>query len=556
MAGTLLDTSVIVLDCQSTGASPRFGELLEIAWLVVPGGVPPQADAIVDSCVRLSEGHVIPPVVRELTGITDEEVARAPEVATVWTRVVAAASAITQDGGALAPIHYARFERSFFDELHPRVIEGPSPLDIVCTHEIARRLFPGMPRLGLRALAGYFGHGASAPRRSREHVWATALVWRALVDELAQRGITTRADLVQWSQQPAKRSRRREYPMDRSKRLALPEGPGVYRMLRTSGDVLYVGKATSLHRRVNSYFQKQSDVPERLLEMLTQARDLDVTPTATALEAALLESDEIKRLAPPFNVALVTARRAAWYCSRALVDVREQRAWRRRIGPFGSQWPARRLAALRDAVAIARAGEDASAAVAAALGGNDRAPLIADTAQAGLQRLLDELGGAVLDHVTVGRLGAAWWRERDAEAIEEEEPTEDDDAPREWTVDDVHHELRKVILMFAWAVRRARWLMLLADAAIEFVDGGVARCFVVTGGEIVARHDGPPANDLPAPPSPRRYGHPFDLASFDRMRVLGSELRRIAAGGGHVCVRSPGGAVLLGDRLRRCLAWV
>jgi DNA polymerase-3 subunit epsilon len=568
LATTLQSTAVIVLDCQSTGASPKHGELLELAWLVVPGDTAPDIDAIVDSCVRLSEGHAIPPVVRELTGISDAEVAAAPDAGVLWPRVLEAARAIAGEGGALAPIHYARFERSFFDELHPRIDASPSPLDIVCTHEIARRLFPGMPRLGLRALAGYFGHGAAAPRRSREHVWATALVWRALVGELAQRGVTTRDELATWSAVHVKRSRRREYPMDRGKRLGLPEGPGVYRMLRSSGDVLYVGKATSLRRRVNSYFQKQSDVPDRLLEMLTQARDLDVTPTATVLEAALLEHDEIKRLVPPFNVALVTGRRAAWYCSRALVDVAPGRTWRRRLGPFGSPWPARRLASLRAAVERARAGEDPTDALQAALGGGDRAPLAPEIATVALQQLLVDLGGGPLDHHAVARLGAAWWTERDAEVPAEPEPepeseSESDgeagDAAREWTADDAHREARSIVTTFAWAMRRAAWLRLLADAVIEIVDGTVARTLVVRGAEIVARSDGITdgmRDPSPSPPPGSTRGHGFDLVAFDRVRVLGSELRRICSAGGRVCVRTAMRAPLEGERLRRRLAWV
>ncbi|MEM9459782.1 MAG: nucleotide excision repair endonuclease [Myxococcota bacterium] len=53
----------------------------------------------------------------------------------------------------------------------------------------------------------------------------------------------------------------------------MPEVPGVYRMLRRDGSVLYVGKATSLRARVNSYFRQHRRVPDRTLEMLTQAQD-------------------------------------------------------------------------------------------------------------------------------------------------------------------------------------------------------------------------------------------------------------------------------------------
>ena len=95
--------------------------------------------------------------------------------------------------------------------------------------------------------------------------------------------------------------------MPRDVRLSLPHAPGIYRMLRTDGSVLYVGKAASLHHRVNSYFRKQNGVPERLLEMLSQARAISFDVTPSPLEAALLEPDEIKRHRPPYNVALTIA---------------------------------------------------------------------------------------------------------------------------------------------------------------------------------------------------------------------------------------------------------
>jgi hypothetical protein len=83
--------------------------------------------------------------------------------------------------------------------------------------------------------------------------------------------------------------------MPRDVRLSLPHAPGIYRMLRTDGGVLYVGKAASLHHRVNSYFRKQNGVPERMLEMLSQARAISFDVTPSPVDAALLEPDEIKR---------------------------------------------------------------------------------------------------------------------------------------------------------------------------------------------------------------------------------------------------------------------
>lgn len=104
--------------------------------------------------------------------------------------------------------------------------------------------------------------------------------------------------------------------MPREIRLGLPHGPGIYRMKRSNDDILYIGKATSLKQRVNSYFQKGCHHSEKTLEMLTQAMKIDWTDTPTALEAALLETDAIKRFNPPYNIALTSAHRCLYFVSR------------------------------------------------------------------------------------------------------------------------------------------------------------------------------------------------------------------------------------------------
>ena len=83
----------------------------------------------------------------------------------------------------------------------------------------------------------------------------------------------------------------------------LPAGPGVYRMLDREGDVLYIGKARNLKRRVTSYTQL-ARLPIRLQRMVAQISALEVVTTHTEAEALLLESNLIKRLAPRYNVLL------------------------------------------------------------------------------------------------------------------------------------------------------------------------------------------------------------------------------------------------------------
>jgi len=83
----------------------------------------------------------------------------------------------------------------------------------------------------------------------------------------------------------------------------LPDAPGVYRMVNRRGDVLYVGKARHLKRRVTTYTQL-SRLPIRLQRMVAETARLEVTTTGSEVEALLLESNLIKRHLPRFNVLL------------------------------------------------------------------------------------------------------------------------------------------------------------------------------------------------------------------------------------------------------------
>jgi excinuclease ABC subunit C len=80
-------------------------------------------------------------------------------------------------------------------------------------------------------------------------------------------------------------------------------GPGVYRMLDEAGEVLYVGKAHNLKKRVGSYAYP-AKLSHRIFRMVSETVAMEVVTTHTEVEALLLESNLIKRLRPRFNVLL------------------------------------------------------------------------------------------------------------------------------------------------------------------------------------------------------------------------------------------------------------
>ena len=83
----------------------------------------------------------------------------------------------------------------------------------------------------------------------------------------------------------------------------LPGSPGVYRMINAAGDVLYVGKAKSLKKRVANYVNV-TRLSNRLRRMVSETRDMEFITTHTEAEALLLEANLIKRYAPRYNILL------------------------------------------------------------------------------------------------------------------------------------------------------------------------------------------------------------------------------------------------------------
>lgn len=82
----------------------------------------------------------------------------------------------------------------------------------------------------------------------------------------------------------------------------LPDEPGVYFYYDSKNELLYIGKATSLKRRVNSYFTKAHNA--RLSELVSKIARIDYVQTPTVLEALVLEANQIKFYQPPYNVLL------------------------------------------------------------------------------------------------------------------------------------------------------------------------------------------------------------------------------------------------------------
>ncbi|MFQ5740751.1 MAG: GIY-YIG nuclease family protein [Acidobacteriota bacterium] len=566
---SLADLNVLVLDCQATGPNPLRDHLLEIGWARMCARDAQEAvrSALQSFLLRLPEQTVIPGRVKRITGISSSDLGGACRLRCVWEKLAEAACSVTWGRPCPTVIHFSRFEEPFLRRLfcqNSNSSDSSFPFRIICTHEIAKRLLPHLPRRGLRAVAGYFGSSVPELRRSSHHVAATAAVWRSLVELLeSERGIQDLDGLSNWLAGTEGASRcGREYPMASSLRLALPHKPGIYRMLRSNGDVLYVGKAGSLKRRVNSYFQKSSRHPERTLEMLTQARRLDVTVTGSALEAALVESDEIKRLSPPYNVALTKRGRKLSYCSRDLLDVTAQPDEAHPVGPLPARRELKLLSRLVQMLDKRPRGTTASLLVGDFPSFESPAEEILQEGLATFRERHATVLGQQASPRALLRLGALLWRQRASAG--EESSSEDTSREVGWTPDRVADWVESIILCTTHWMRRARWLCLLSEASVAWelphAAESVRIVVVLESGEIVTRRNTPPKTAVPRPagylkPTLLRQRN-FDVSTYDRLTVLTTELRRLIAQDRHVEIHLSPAARLDRRKLAAVLGWV
>jgi DNA polymerase III subunit epsilon len=542
---SLSQLEVLVVDCQATAAAPR-GHLLEIGWARA-GTTTTRAAA---KLIALPVGEHIPAAVMRLTGISERMSQGGVDAHAAWRELSNEAAMLARQP-APTVIHFARFEQPFLRAL----AGGALPLDILCTRDIARRLLPDLPRCGVRALTGYFGRGVGALRRSSDHVEATAFVWRELVRLLRDEGISTWSVLREWlADNPVtKRRGRRVWPMPRHVRLSLPDAPGVYRLLRTDRSVLYVGKAASLRHRVNSYFQKQHGMPERTLEMLSQARGISFAVTPSAVAAALLEPDEIKQHRPPYNVALTIDNRALWFAAPNLTARSAHPSTECPLGPF----PSARMLDEFGALAAAE-----NRALGSVRWRPD--PVTFEDGYARLCTVHPELSRQDLGaHDRLLRLGTRLWSEgrRDRD-IDEDEPNEARRGLSVWTPELVQLSLEWLALRAALARRRAIWLTRLFDSSVVWrePDDKCVQLVVIENGEVVLSRTADASAPSPIPPGYRRpvaaRREAFTLASFDRLRVLTTELKRLIATGAPVSLRLGVGPALDESRLASALWWV
>ena len=338
---SLRDATFVIVDLETTGSRANAAAdgyrdaITEIGAVKVRGG-----KVIGEFATLVDPQRDIPPQIIELTGITTAMVRNAPTIEAVLPMFLEFAR------GSILVAHNAGFDTGFLRAAAQHCdIAWPKP-PVLCTVKLARRVLTReeAPSVRLSALAKLVGSATTPTHRALDDARACVDVLHALIERVGNLGVTTFGDLQSYLPNVSN--------AQRSKRVlahGLPRKPGVYLFRGPSAEVLYVGTATDLRRRVGQYFTG-ADPRARMKEMVGLAESVEHVECAHPLEAGVRELRLLAAHAPPYNRRSRFPHRWWWVVltDEAFPRLSVVRAPRhdRALGPFRSRADAVDIAGL------------------------------------------------------------------------------------------------------------------------------------------------------------------------------------------------------------------
>jgi hypothetical protein len=305
--------------------------------------------------------------------------------------------------------------------------------------------------------------------------------------------------------------------------------------------------------------------------MLSQAVELQTEATCSALEAALLEPDEIKRHKPPYNIALTDDHRKLFFLSRDFKHHAMRPDDVCRIGPI-SHLPSFFAASAIARCLLSEKPSIDSDEIAQILAMPERYCPDQTCMMLGLERFRNthkaQLHGTQILHglLKIGRL--SWSEKMNRQAVEgpvdpETQPA-DEPKPFAWTPVAVEKSMTARLRHCAFLIRRARWLAILSESTIAWQVRESAsdrwNMIIFSRGKILKRKFSRRENPLPLPPGAGRSSmarrRSLNLPTYDRLRVLTTEIRRLLWEKRPVSVQLSRRVCLHEAQLRRLMRWI
>ncbi|MBP2473788.1 DNA polymerase-3 subunit epsilon [Crossiella equi] len=296
----LSEVTFVVVDLETTGGRADGDAITEFGAVKVRGGV-----LLGEFGTLVDPERGIPPEVVALTGITEAMVRTAPKLSEVLPAFLEFARG---EVPTVLVAHNAPFDVGFLKAACRRLgYEWPA-VQTLCTVRLARRTLSReeAPSCRLSALAALFGAAVTPNHRALDDAKATVDVLHALLERVGSHGVHSLEELLGFLPEVTPAQRRK-----RGLAAGLPETPGVYLFRGPREEVLYVGTATNLRRRVGQYFTA-AETRARVRDMVAFAVRVDHVECAHPLEAQVRELRLLAAHRPRYNRRSTQPHRAWW----------------------------------------------------------------------------------------------------------------------------------------------------------------------------------------------------------------------------------------------------
>lgn len=271
-----------VIDVETTGGRYNEDRITEIAVIVHNG-----KRIVEEYSTLVNPERPIQPFVVALTGITDQMVEDAPTFGEIASKILS----LTE--GKIFVAHNVRFDygviRREFNKLGINFHRKQ-----LCTVKLSRKILPGYPSYSL----GNICRDLNIPNSDRHRAYGDALATTLLLEKIIfnDKNLLIHSLVEEEVQLNLLPPNLPPTIMDN-----IPELTGVYQFLDQKGKILYIGKSKNIRKRLLSHFS--NDINNKSwLKLKSYIYDIQYLVTGSELIAEIVESEEIKRFMPPFNI--------------------------------------------------------------------------------------------------------------------------------------------------------------------------------------------------------------------------------------------------------------
>lgn len=271
-----------IIDIETTGNGIKGNKITEIAIFKFDG------EKVIDEFTNLVNPQCeIPYFITGLTGIDNQMVANAPTFKEIADKVLE----ITKDSIFIA--HSVNFDYGVIKEEF-RQIGVDFSRKKLCTVRLSRKLIPGFKSYSLGKLCSSLSIPLTDRHRARGDAHATVLLFKLLLNN-AESDKVIKTFLNARSQEATLPPLLAKTTVNK-----LPSTPGIYYFKNKNGEIIYIGKAVNIKKRVLGHFYDKSN---HEIKLCKEIADIDFELSGSELLALLMESAAIKKYYPIFNRA-------------------------------------------------------------------------------------------------------------------------------------------------------------------------------------------------------------------------------------------------------------